>query len=165
MKKFKERWEINKNWQLLFPFLGIIGLLYCSYRLASIFFDRHDASKLLLLILLTIVLFFVLFKITLWLFKKLENRWIVTYKWEMISIFLVFAVTGTSCMFVSKPIMTLLGITLETLNPIMYWTLYVIISLVFYQFLLLIYGWLFGQFKFFWNFIKKIFGRFFTKKV
>ncbi|NNK81890.1 MAG: hypothetical protein HKO92_02080 [Flavobacteriaceae bacterium] len=159
MIKFKKRWEIKKNWQLLFPFLGIISLFYCAYRLASIFFDRHDDSKIIYMVILSIILYFVLLKITLWLFKKLENRWIVTHKWEMIRIFIVFAVTGTSCMFVSKPIMNLFGITLESLNANLYWFLFVFISLIAYQFLLVTFGWLFGQFQFFWNFEKKILKR------
>ena len=156
MKKFKERWEIEKNWQLLFPFLGILTLLYCSYRLASLFFDRTDSSKLIFLIILSIVLYFVLLKVSLWFFKKLENRWIVKYKWEMIRIFLVFAFTGTSSVFVSKPIIKFLGIVQESLNSFVYWFLYIFIGLVFYQILLLSFGWLFGQFKFFWEFEKKM---------
>lgn len=159
MKTFKDRWEIKKNWQLLFPFLGVLTLLYCSYRLASIFFDRHDSSKLIYLIFLSVIFYFILLKISLWLFKKLENRWIVNYKWEMIRIFLVFAFTGTSCMIISKPIMNLFGITLESLNSSLFWLLYIFISLIAYQFLLVAFGWLFGQFQFFWNFEKKILKR------
>lgn len=160
MKKFKEKWEIQKNWQLLFPFLGVLVLLYCCYRLASIFFDRTDSSQLTYLVLLSIVIYFVLLKVTLWLFKKLENKWVVTYKWEMIRIFIVFAFTGTSSVFVGKPIIKFLGITQDSLNPFVYWFLYIFIGLVFYQILLLFFGWLFGQFKFFWEFEKKMLSRF-----
>jgi len=164
MKKFKERWEIEKNWQLLFPFLGIITLLYCSYRLASLFFDRKDSSKLLFLVILSIILYFILLKVSLWLFKKLENRWIVKYKWEMVRIFLVFAFTGTSSVFIGKPIIGFLGISQDSMNPILYWFLYILIGLIFYQILLLFFGWLLGQFQFFWKFEKKIFKRFVGKK-
>ena len=165
MNKFKEKWEIKKNWQLLFPFLGVLALLYCSYRIASIFFDRTDTSKLFYLIVLSFILYFVFLKISLWLFKKLENRWIVKYKWEMIRIFLVFAFTGTSSVFVGKPIIKLLGISQDSMNPILYWFLYIFIGLVFYQILLLFFGWLLGQFQFFWDFEKKIFKRFGAKRL
>lgn len=165
MKKFKEKWEIEKNWQLLFPFLGIITLLYCSYRLASLFFDRTDSSKLIFLVFLSIVLYFVLLKVSLWFFKKLENRWIVKYKWEMIRIFLVFAFTGTSSVFVGRPIIKFLGISQDSLDPILYWFLYILIGLIFYQILLLFFGWLLGQFQFFWDFEKKMFNRFGGKKL
>ena len=57
---------------------------------------------------------------------------------------------------IGKPIMTLVGITKENLNPFVYWFLYIIIGLVFYQILLVFIGWLFGQFQFFWEFEKKM---------
>ncbi|WP_250435864.1 DUF6787 family protein [Hanstruepera flava] len=161
MKQFKERWEIQENWQLLFPFLGIVGLLYSSFKLAYKFTsDYHIAFT----ILATLVLYFVFLKITLFLFKKLENKWVVDYKWEMIRIFIVFAITGTSSLFVGRPIIKLLGITKENLNPIVYWILFIIIGLIFYQILLVFFGWLFGQFQFFWTFEKKMLRRFGFKR-
>lgn len=164
MKKFKARWEISKNWQLVFPFLGVLTLIYCSYRIASLLFDRNDTSKIVFLIFLSAVLYFVLLKITLWLFKKLEKKWIVQYKWEMIRIFLVFAFTGTSSVFIGRPIIKLLGIHQDAMNPLLYWFLYIIIGLIFYQILLLFFGWIMGQFEFFWNFEKKILKRFTFRK-
>ncbi|WP_223034342.1 DUF6787 family protein [Hanstruepera marina] len=161
MKQFKERWEIQENWQLLFPFLGIVGLLYSSFKLAYKFTsDYHLAFT----VLVTLALYFVFFKITLFLFKKLENKWVVDYKWEMIRIFIVFAITGTSSLFVGRPIIKLLGITKENLNPIVYWILFIIIGLIFYQILLVFFGWLFGQFQFFWTFEKKMLRRFGFKR-
>lgn len=153
MKKFKQTWEIQHNWQLIFPFLGVFGLGYSAFRLSYAFFK--DLS-LPFIIAISAVIFYVLLKITLFCFKKLENRWIVTYKWEMIRIFIVFALTGTSSMYVSRPIIKLLGITKENLNLVVYWVLYIIIGLIFYQILLISFGWLFGQFKFFWEFEKKM---------
>lgn len=156
MKKFKKRWQITKNWQLLFPFLGIIILAYSSFKLALIF---TKTSSIIYCIGLSIIFYYSLLKITLFFFKKLEHKWIVTYKWEMICIFIVFAFTGTSSVFIGRPIIKLLGITKENLNPMVYWILYIIIGLVFYQILLLCFGWLFGQFKFFWEFEKKMLKR------
>lgn len=156
MKKFKERWEIQYNWQLLFPLLGIIGLAYSSYKIANIFFnDVH----LIFTIFLGVLIYYILLKLTLFIFKKLENKWIVTYKWEMIRIFIVFAITGSTSAFIGKPIMNLIGITKENINYSLYWILYVIFGLIIYQFLLVGLGWLFGQFKFFWEFEKKILRR------
>jgi len=161
MKRFKERWEIQKNWQLLFPFLGVLGLLFSSYRLAlKLSGDYH----IFFTILTTIALYFVFLKLSLFLFKKLEKKWLVTYKWEMIRIFIVFAVTGTSSLFVGRPIIKLLGITKDNLNPILYWILFIIIGLIFYQILLLFFGWMFGQFQFFWEFEKKMLSRFGLKR-
>ncbi|MBN2867923.1 MAG: hypothetical protein JXK08_04565 [Flavobacteriaceae bacterium] len=155
MKAFKQRWQIQQNWQLLFPILGVLGLLYSSYKLANLFFDN-----IYLKIGLTLVIIFVLLKFTLFLFSKLENKWKVTYRWELITIFIVFALTGSSSVFVGRPLIKFIGITKENLNPIVYWILYIIIGLIFYQILLVCFGWLFGQFQFFWNFEKKMLRRF-----
>ncbi|EMQ94080.1 hypothetical protein D778_01092 [Xanthomarina gelatinilytica] len=156
METFKKNWDIQQNWQLIFPLLGLVGLLYSSFKLANALIkDMH----ILIVLALTAILFIVLLKFTLFLFKKLEKKWDVNYKWELIRIFIVFAITGTSSLFVGKPIIKLLGITKENLNIVVYWVLYIIIGLIFYQILLLCIGWLFGQFKFFWEFEKKMLRR------
>jgi len=156
MNTFKTRWEIQQNWQLLFPILGFLALLYSSYKLANLLIN----SNLLLVIICTIVITFGLLKFILFLFKKLENKWKVDYKWEMIRIFMVFAATGSSSVFIGRPIIEWLGITKENLNVFVYWILYIIIGLIFYQILLVCFGWLAGQHKFFWEFEKKMIRRF-----
>lgn len=153
MQKFKNRWEIQHNWQLLFPILGMLGLLYAGYLVSN---KLTSSLPIYVTILVAIGFTYLFLKITLFFFKKLENKWIVTYKWEMIRIFIVFAITGSSSALISKPIMMLIGITKENLNPIVYWVLYIIIGLVFYQILLVFFGWLFGHFQFFWEFEKKM---------
>ncbi len=155
MKKFKERWEITKNWQLLFPLLGMIGLVYSAYKLVNIF----KFESLYLVIAATLIVSYLLLKVTLIIFKKLETKWILEYRWEMIRVFLVFAITGSSSVVIGKPIFKLLGITKENLQPVIYWILYVLISFAFYQVLLVLFGWLFGQYKFFWEFEKKMLKR------
>jgi hypothetical protein len=156
MKKFKEDWDIEENWQLLFPVLGLLGLGYSSFRLSNLILKGYS---LFVLVLSSIIIGFGLLKITLFIFKKLENKWVLTYRWEMIRVFIVFAVTGSSSLFIGRPIIKLIGITKENLNPILYWILFVIIGLIFYQILLVTFGWLFGQFKFFWEFEKKMLKR------
>ncbi len=161
MEKFKKHWEIKENWQLLFPFLGLLILLYSAYKLIRVFFQEQD---ILFVIVCSLILFFLLLKITLWIFKILEKKWVLDYRWEMIRVFMVFAVTGSSSLYVGKPIIKILGIAKENLNIVIYWALYIIIGLIFYQILLVFFGWLFGQFKFFWNFEKKMLRRFGLKK-
>ena len=156
MQKFKTRWEIQHNWQLIFPIIGMTLLIYSSYKLAGIFFDRHEASNIPYLVILAIVFYFLLLKFFLFCFKRLEKKWIVDYKWEMIRIFTVFAITGSSSVFVSKPIMKVIGITKENLNVFFYWILYIIIGLVFYQILLITIAWIFGQYTFFRDFLKRL---------
>ncbi|TBV26740.1 MULTISPECIES: DUF6787 family protein [Meridianimaribacter] len=159
MKKFKENWEIQHNWQLLFPIIAIVALLYSSYKLSSLFIDT-----VWLIVLVSVPVFYALLKFFLFLFKKLEKKWILQYKWEMIRVFIVFAITGSTSAYIGKPIFSLLGITKENLNPIVYWVLFIIIGLIFYQLLLVFFGWLFGQFNFFWEFEKKMLRRFGLKR-
>ena len=152
LENFKKKWEITSNWQLIFPFLGIIGLFYSSYKLATIF----TIDSLIFNIAITIALSFILLKFTLFLFKKLEKKWELTYRWEMIRVFIVFAITGSSSAIIGRPFLKIVGITNDNLQPVLYWVLYVLISFICYQFLLITIAWLFGQFKFFWNFEKKM---------
>ncbi|WP_375239510.1 DUF6787 family protein [Aurantibacter sp.] len=157
MQAFKKRWEITKNWQLLFPLLGIIALIYSSYRLSNLIIKNQP---LYFKIALTIIVSYLLLNICLKLFKKLEHKWVVKQRWEIIRIFLVFAITGSSSLFVGRPIIKSIGITKENLNIVVYYILFCFIALVFYQILLVTFGWLFGQFEFFWNFEKKMLRRF-----
>ena len=157
MKRFKKRWDITQNWQLLFPLFGLLSLGYTSYKISNTIVSDFG---LITIILLTIVLSFASLKFTLFLFKRLEKKWILDAKWEMIRVFIVFAITGSSSMLVGRPIIEMIGITKENLNPILYWVLFIIIGLIFYQILLVTFGWLFGQYKFFWNFEKKMLRRF-----
>ena len=159
MEKFKTHWEIQQNWQLLFPFLGLFALIYSAFKLAN-----RISDNLILIIIATAIIFFGLLKLTLYIFKKLEKKWILQYKWEMIRVFIVFAITGSSSLYIGRPIIKLLGITKENLNPVIYWILFIIIGLIFYQILLVTFGWLFGQFKFFWEFEKKMLRRFGLKR-
>ncbi len=157
MQKFKTRWQIQTNWQLIFPLFGIIALGYTAYKLANLFLENFSVIAI---IGVAALFFLLLLKFILFLFKKLENKWKVTYRWEMIRIFIVFAITGSSSVFVGRPIMKLIGITKENLNIFVYWILFILIGLVFYQVLLVSIGWLLGQHQFFWEFEKKMLKRF-----
>ena len=72
VQKFKERWQIQQNWQLLFPVLGVVILGYSAFKLSYVFIkDSHIAFN----ILLSAVIYFLLLKFVLFTFKKLENKW------------------------------------------------------------------------------------------
>ncbi|TYB76763.1 hypothetical protein ES677_09510 [Bizionia gelidisalsuginis] len=157
MKQFKARWDIDRNWQFIFPIFGVLILFYSSYKLTGLFREEYPNG---LKVIFALLIFFILLKFILFLFKRLEKKWIVTHRWELIRIFMVFAITGSSSLFVGRPIIKLMGITKENLNIYVYWFLYIIIGILFYQILLVSIGWLFGQFKFFWEFEKKMIRRF-----
>ena len=157
MKQFKKRWEITKNWQLLFPLIGLLGLFYSSFKIAGLFRkESHIAFQIAFALLIT----FFLLRLVLIIFKKLENKWVVKQRWEIIRIFIVFAITGSSSLLVGRPFIKFIGITKENLNVFVYWILYIIIGLIFYQILLVTIGYLLGQGKFFWEFEKKMLRRF-----
>ncbi|WP_159023153.1 DUF6787 family protein [Formosa sp. L2A11] len=161
MEKFKQHWEITKNWQFLFPVLGFLVLIYSAFKIGRSILGNNN---IILLVISTAILTFILLKFFLFLFKKLENKWVLDYKWEMIRVFMVFAVTGSSSLFIGRPIIKWIGITKDNLNPFLYWTLYILLGILFYQILLVFFGWLFGQFKFFWKFEKKMLRRFGFKR-
>ena len=90
--------------------------------------------------------------------QKLKKRWGIESDWQVAIILLVFSITGFSFLFVSPWIEGLLGITDE--DP--FWlkaVVFIIVLLPLYNILLLIWGTLLGQFKFFKNFIIKFFRR------
>lgn len=166
MKKFKEKWEITHNWQLLFPLIGVLFLGYSSLKLVKLFptnwvnpIDSYFLPYLLVLLYCGGIYYFFL-KIVIHAIKKLENKWVVDQRWELIRIFIVFAFTGSSSVVVGRPFINWIGVTKDNLYPLFYWILFIVISLFFYQLLLMVFGWLFGQFKFFWNFEKKMLRRF-----
>ena len=89
---------------------------------------------------------------------KLKARWGITSTFQVIIILLVFACTGFSVLYFEEVIFLLLGIP-EDKNWWLAMVLFIFITLPLYNILLLIYGFIFGQFKFFWNFEKRFFGR------
>ncbi|MGB5419120.1 DUF6787 family protein [Algibacter sp.] len=91
--------------------------------------------------------------------EKLKARWNIEHNWEIIVILIVFAVTGSTASYIGKPILSFLNITQETFSSIGYWTVRIILLFIVYQFLLVFFGWVFGQHKFFWNFEKKMLRR------
>jgi hypothetical protein len=163
MQKIKENWEINHNWQLLFILLGIIGLLASSYFIAIRILPAtfEDITyEYAFTGIVTLLLSFIFYKATLWLFTKLRPRWKVTYRWELIAIFIVFAITGSLSARISGPFMGLLGLNKESLSAWFFWPLRILIIFPVYQVVLVCMGWVFGQHAFFWSFEKKMLARF-----
>ncbi|MGB3150407.1 MAG: DUF6787 family protein [Maribacter sp.] len=96
--------------------------------------------------------------------QKLKEHWGITSNFQLIVIFIVFAITGSSSVYVAKPFLALIGLARDNFSNAwwggtLYWMLRILLIFPFYQILLVIYGWLFGQFKFFWKFEKKMLSR------
>ena len=71
MEKFKKQWEIQNNWQLLFPFFGIVTIGYSAFKISNALLKTYG---IILILLVSIIVFFLLLKLTLFLFKKLEEE-------------------------------------------------------------------------------------------
>jgi hypothetical protein len=90
--------------------------------------------------------------------NKLKQRWGVTSNYQLTIIFIVFAITGSASAWLSKPFCTWIGISKETLGW-GYYPLRFLLVFPIYQILLVLIGFIFGQFKFFWTFEKKMLRR------
>ena len=86
---------------------------------------------------------------------KLQTKWGLKSIWQVILVLVVFACTGFTVMFIKNPILDLLGIDMSTGG---FWKslLYFMLVLPLYQVILLGYGFLFGQFTFFWEKEKRL---------
>lgn len=91
---------------------------------------------------------------------KLKQRWGIDSNFQIAIIILVFAINGSFAAWVAKPVTEFFGLSSETTNPyILYLTLRILLIFPIYQITLPIVGWFFGQFKFFWDFEKKMLRR------
>jgi len=80
--------------------------------------------------------------------KKLQTRWKVDDIQQVIVILLVFSLTGSSVVMIRPLVFQWVGVNEET-SWLTRWLWYILIVIPTYQVLLLGYGWLFGQYRFF----------------
>lgn len=88
--------------------------------------------------------------------EKLKARWGISSNLQLLIVFIVFGVTGSSSVFVGTPILNYLDITKVNLNDFVYYLLKIILIFPVYQILLLFFGFISGQFAFFWKFEKRM---------
>ncbi len=93
------------------------------------------------------------------LFKNLKEKWGIKSNFQFVIINIVFAISGFSSLFISRPLLDFFGIYNNSLNWYFYYPLRILIIFIAYQFTLLIVAFFFGQFKFFWKQEKKILNR------
>jgi hypothetical protein len=93
--------------------------------------------------------------------NRLKHRWGVSTK-QVFIILLVFAMTGTTIVFLKKPVLALFTAdgSMNMGTSIMYY----ILILPVYNIFLLFYGFLFGQFSFFWAYEKSLLKKIFRRK-
>jgi hypothetical protein len=86
--------------------------------------------------------------------RKLQVRWNVGSVMHVVIILIVFALTGTTVARLLGPALT---IFFGDQPPVWAGVLYIVLVLPIYNVFLLLFGFVFGQFYFFWNFEKKMF--------
>jgi hypothetical protein len=93
------------------------------------------------------------------LIDKLQQRWKVKNTFQVVIILVVFACTGFTVLFLKRPVFAYIFDS----QPMPAWAsiVYYLLILPIYNIILLIYGFIFGQFRFFWNFEKRFFTRIF----
>lgn len=93
--------------------------------------------------------------------EKLRERWKLKSAWQVVIVLVVFACTGFTILFIKKPLLNWLAG--EDGNTTLASVLYYIFILPLYNVILLGYGFVFGQFRFFWDFEKRFMARFFSR--
>jgi hypothetical protein len=88
--------------------------------------------------------------------SSFKERWNIKSNWQVFVIIVVFAITGSSAAYLSKPILSLFGIVKGSVSNWVYYPLYILLIFPVYQILLVSFGFIFGQFTFFWAFEKKM---------
>ena len=91
--------------------------------------------------------------------EKLKKRWGITSNIQIVLILIVFAINGSFAAWVAEPITNFIGLSKESISDWIYWPLRILLIFPIYQITLPIVGFIFGQFKFFWNFEKKFLSR------
>jgi hypothetical protein len=90
------------------------------------------------------------------LLARLQDKWGVTSLVQVILILIVFSLAGSTAVMLRKSFFHLIGFD----NHTAFWlksVVYVLFLFPAYQILLLVYGSLLGQFRFFWNKERKMF--------
>ncbi len=95
-------------------------------------------------------------------FDKLKTKWNIQSGWQLALILIVFACTGTTVLYLKVPYYEWLEANggKTTLSTALYW----ILIWPTYNVILLCYGFIFGQFSFFWAYEKKTMGRIFKRR-
>ena len=93
--------------------------------------------------------------------NRLKEKWNIKSNFQIIVILIVFALTGSASIKFAEPVLYFLNINITTfedflLGKVFYYILRIIIVFPIYQILLILIGTLLFQFKFFWQFEKKM---------
>ena len=85
--------------------------------------------------------------------KKLKERWGITSNFQIVIIFIVFGITGSVSAYISGPLTNII-IGESELHWLIKLLIRIIVLTPIYQVLLLFFGYIFFQYKFFYTFVK-----------
>ncbi|REH01835.1 DUF6787 family protein [Flavobacterium aquicola] len=88
--------------------------------------------------------------------KRLKQRWGITSNYDLVIIFIVFAINGSLSAKISGYFMGCFGWSKDNMHWFLYYLVLLLLVLPLYPFLLMVFGYLFGQSKFFFPFSKKM---------
>lgn len=88
--------------------------------------------------------------------NKLKKRWGIASNFQLIMIFIVFAINGSLSAKISAFVLDKLDITKENTNIFLYYIILLVIVFPLYPFMLMFFGWIFRQSSFFTPFSKKM---------
>lgn len=96
--------------------------------------------------------------------KRLKKKWGITSNRQLVAVFLVFAITGSVSAKLATPFLELISVQPSDfvevpMGKLIYTVLRILIIFPIYQILLILVATVFFQFKFFWEFEKKILKR------
>ena len=84
----------------------------------------------------------------------------VETNWQFVVVFIVFSITGMGAVFIARPMMGWVGIEYEAMSWYIFWPLRIVFMTICYQIMLVIFGTLAGQRKYFWRIEKRMLRRF-----
>ncbi len=95
--------------------------------------------------------------------EKLIKRFNAKSFNHLVIIFVVFGISGTVTLIITEPIINLLKMTELFQNSLILLFLRVIILIPLYQIILILIGYIFGEFNYFYTFEKKIYKKILKK--
>lgn len=91
--------------------------------------------------------------------EKLKALFKVNSTQQLVLVFLVFSITGSSSIYVADPFLQIVGVTSQ-LSALWYWPLRVLVIFALYQVLLILFAACFGQLRYFWVIEQRFLQRF-----
>lgn len=91
--------------------------------------------------------------------QKLKQRWGIQSNFQLVVIFIVFAINGSASAKIGFYLLDLFGMTAENTNGVLRYIAMLILVMPIYPFLIMLTGWIFGQSQFFVRFGKNMLNR------